>query len=137
MYTLVDFITHIKGVEYILSILAIGGFLLFWEVLKPAPFRTVADTGRQDLEYIRQTGYRDFIKSMGKLASAPFIGLAYLVMLPIGFAALLIIEGINLMLKAFSVILGRSMSFDWRPMEAYFTGKKGKKGSGEETKKRF
>ena len=131
MYTLVDFITHIKGVEYILSILAIGGFLLFWEALKPAPFRAVVNNGRQDLEYIRQTGYRDFMKSMGKLAAAPFIGLAYLAMLPVGFAAALMIGGSNLLLKGLSGLLGRNLSFDWRPMEAYFSGKKRKKGTPE------
>ncbi len=134
MYTLVDFITRIKGVEYILSILAIGGFLLFWEVLKPAPFRVVVNTGRNDLEHIRQTGYRDLLKSVGKLAAAPFIGLAYLVMLPLGFTAALVIGGTNLMLKGLSGIFGRNLSFDWRPMEAYFSGKKRKKGTGEEAK---
>ncbi len=135
MYTLVDFITHIKGVEYILSILAIGGFLLFWEVLKPAPFRTVVNAGRQDLDFLQQTGYRDLMKGVGKLAAAPFIGLAYLVMLPVGFAVALIIGGANLMLKGLSGILGKNMSFDWRPMEAYFSGKnKKRKGSDEETK---
>lgn len=133
MFTLVDFITRIKGVEYILSIIAIGGFLLFWEVLKPAPFRTVVDTGKQDLEYIQQTGYGDVIKSIGKLASVPFIGLAYLVMLPVGFAAALIIGGTNLILNGLSGILGKNMSFDWRPMEAYFSGKK-KKGTDEGVK---
>jgi hypothetical protein len=34
MYTLVDFVTHVKGIEYIMSLLAIAGFLLFWS-LKP------------------------------------------------------------------------------------------------------
>lgn len=133
MYTLVDFITHIKGVEYILSIIAIGGFLLFWEVLKPAPFRTVVNTGKQDLEYIQQTGYGDVMKSIGKLVAVPFIGLAYLVMLPVGFAAALIIGGTNLILNSFSGILGKNMFFDWRPMEAYFSGKK-KKGTDEGAK---
>jgi hypothetical protein len=124
MYTLVDFITHIKGVEYIMSILAIGGFLLFWEVLKPAPFRTVINTGKQDIEYIQQTGFGEVMKSIGKLAVVPFIGLTYLVMLPVGFAAALIIGGTNLMLNSLSGILGNNLSFDWRPMEAYFSGKK-------------
>jgi hypothetical protein len=130
MYTLVDFITHVKGIEYIMSLLAIGGFLLFWEVLKPAPFRTVVNTGKQDIEYIKQTGYRDVIKSIGKIAAAPFIGLAYLAMLPVGLAAALIIGGTNLMLNGLSGILGKNMAFDWRPMEAYFSGKK-KKGTDE------
>ena len=126
MYTLVDFITHIKGVEYILSIIAIAGFLLFWEALKPRPFRTVVNTGKQDLEYIQQTGYGDVMKSIGKLAAAPFIALAYLGMLPVGFAAALIIGGTNLILNGLSGILGKNMSFDWRPMESYFSGKKKK-----------
>lgn len=130
MYTLVDFITHIKGVEYVMSIIAIGVFLLFWEVLKPAPFRTVVNTGKQDLEYIQETGYGDVMKSIGKLAAVPFIGLAYLVMLPVGFAVALIIGGTNLMLNGLSGILGKNMSFDWRPMETYFSGKK-KKGAGK------
>ena len=126
MYTLVDFITHVKGIEYIMSLLAIAGFLLFWEALKPTPFRTVVNTGKQDLEYIQQTGYGDVMKSIGKLAAAPFIGLAYLAMLPVGFAVALIIGGTNLILNGLSSILGENMSFDWRPMEAYFSGKKKK-----------
>lgn len=124
MYTLVDFITHIKGVEYILSLLAIGGFLLFWELLKPAPFRTVVAVGRQDLEHLQRSGFQDIMKTIGRIATAPFIGLAYLAMLPVGFAAALGIGGINLALKGLGNVLGTSRSFDWRPMEAYFAGKK-------------
>jgi hypothetical protein len=123
MYTLVDFITHIKGVEYILSLLAIGGFLLFWEILKPAPFKTLVNTGRQDLEYIQHTGYGDVVRNIGKIAAAPFIGLAYLAAVPIGFAGALLIGGTNVALKGLGGILGRNMTFDWRPMEAYLTGK--------------
>jgi hypothetical protein len=127
MYTLVDFITHIKGIEYILSILAISGFLLFWEALKPRPFRTVIASGKEDLEYIHRIGYGEAMRSIGKLAAAPFIGLTYIVLLPLGFAAAIVIGGTNLMLKGVSSIIGKNMSFDWRPMEAYFTGKKIKK----------
>jgi hypothetical protein len=131
MYTLVDFITHVKGVEYILSILFIAGFLVLWEVLKPAPFRTVVATGKEDMEHIRQTGYGNVLRTAGKLIAAPFIGLAYLAMLPIGFAAALALG----MLKGAAGILsllGKSVSFDWRPMEAYFTGKKRQKGTESE-----
>jgi len=127
MYTLVDFITHVKGIEYIMSLLAIGGFLLFWEALKPKPFKTVVETGKDDLGYIEQAGgARHIMKSVGKIAAAPFIGAAYVVMLPVGFAAALIIGGTNLILNGLSSILGKNMSFDWRPMEAYFSGKKKK-----------
>ncbi len=133
MYTMVDFVTHVKGVEYILAILFIGGFLVLWEVLKPAPFKTVIAVGSEDLEHIRQTGYGNVLKTAGKLAAAPFIGLAYLAMLPIGFAvalALGILQGVGSILNR----LGMSVSFDWRPMEAYFTGKKRQSGPDKEKK---
>ena len=125
MYTLVDFITHVKGIEYIMSILAIGGFLLFWEALKPAPFRTVVETGKDDLNYIKQAGgARHILKSVGKIAAAPFIGLAYIVMLPIGFFAALAIGVVNLAMKGAAIITGGNTAFEWRPVEAYLAGRK-------------
>ncbi len=124
MYTLVDFITHIKGIEYILSILAIAGFLLLWEILKPAPFRTMVSAGRQDLQYIQRSGFANLLKTAGKLATAPFVGLVYLAMLPVGFSAALVIGGTNATVKAVSGIIGKNWSLDWRPMEACFSGKK-------------
>jgi hypothetical protein len=77
---------------------------------KPTSFRTVVNTGKQDLEYIQQTGYGDFIRSIGKLAAVPLIGLAYLAMLPVGFAAALITGGTNLILNGLSGILAKNMS---------------------------
>ena len=128
MYTLVDFITHVKGIEYILSLAAIAGFLLFWEALKPAPFRTVVETGKDDLHYIeRAGGPRHLLRSIGKVAAAPFIGLAYVVMLPVGFFAALAIGAVNLAIKGAAGIAGKSMTFEWRPVEAYLAGRK-KKG---------
>lgn len=127
MFTLVDFITHVKGVEYILSITAIAGFLLFWEVLKPRPFKTVVETGKDDLGYIEQTGgFKGIMKSAGKIAAAPFIGLAYIVMLPVGFFAVLGIGAVNLVMKGVASFAGKSATFEWRPMEAYLAGKKKK-----------
>lgn len=127
MYTLVDFITHVKGIEYILSISAIAGFLIFWEVLKPRPFRTVVETGKDDLSYIEQTGgFRNVLKAAGKIVAAPFIGLAYVVMLPVGFFAALAVGAVNLALKGAASLVGKSATFEWRPVEAYLAGKKRK-----------
>ncbi len=135
MYTLVDFITHVKGIEYIMSLLAIAGFLLFWEILKPRPFKTVVATGKDDLGYIEQSGgFSHLMKFAGKIAAAPFIGLAYIVMLPIGFFVALAAAIVNLAAKATASVAGKSVTFEWRPMEAYLAGKKkkadakGKKG---------
>jgi hypothetical protein len=136
MYTLVDFITHVKGIEYIMSVSAIAGFLIFWEVLKPRPFKTVVETGKDDLSYIEQTGgFRNVMKSVGKIAAAPFIGLAYIVMLPVGFFAALIIGAVNLAMKGAASIVGKSATFEWRPVEAYLAGKKRKQKTSATAKK--
>jgi hypothetical protein len=135
-YTLVDFITHVKGIEYIMSVLAIGGFLIFWEVLKPTPFRTVVAAGKDDLNYIEQAGgSRHILKTAGKIAAAPFIGAAYIVMLPIGFFAALAIGVVNLAMKGAASIAGKSMTFEWRPVEAYLAGRKNKERTSAKAEK--
>ncbi len=136
MYTLVDFITHVKGVEYILSLLFIAGFLVMWEVLKPRPFSTVVNTGKEDLAHLKNTGYREALKNVSKIAAAPFIGLAYVVLLPIGFFAVLLSEAVVMAIKGGASLLGKNVSFEWRPMEAYLAGKKRKKsGTASDDKK--
>jgi len=135
MYTLFDFMTHVKGIEYIISVLSIGAFMVFWEVLKPKPFATVVSAGKEDLAHLKESG--DTKKFVRQLIAAPFIGLAYIVIVPVGFFVVLLSEGVNLAVKGVSTLLGKDVSFDWRPMEAYFTGKKLKQneaGSGKGAK---
>jgi hypothetical protein len=127
MYTLYDYITHIKGVEYIISVMFIAGYILFAEVLKPRPFATVVNSGREDMEFIRRTGYRNVLKTVGKIAAAPFIGIAYVVALPFAFFGAIGSAAAGAALNAF----GKTAVFGWRPTEAYLTGKKKK----EESKK--
>jgi hypothetical protein len=66
------------------------------------------------------------MKSVGRIAAAPFIGLAYIVMLPVGFFAALGIGAVNLAMKGIASVAGKSATFEWRPMEAYLAGKKKK-----------
>jgi hypothetical protein len=132
MYTLFDFMTHVKGIEYIISVLSIGVFMVFWEVLKPKPFATAVSAGKEDLAHLKESG--DTIKYVRQIAAAPFIGLAYIVMLPIGFSVVMLSEGVNLAVKGVSTMLGKDVSFDWRPMEAYFTGKKRKQNEANSGK---
>jgi hypothetical protein len=135
MYTMVDFVTHVKGIEYILSISAIAGFLIFWEILKPRPFRTVVNTGKDDLAYIEASGgLKSVAKSVGRIAAAPFIGLAYIVMLPVGFFIALAAAVVNLAAKGVASVAGKSVTFEWRPVEAYLAGRK-KKAEKAEAKK--
>lgn len=117
MNSMFDFITHVKGVEYILSLTFIAGFILYTEVLKPKPFKRVMETGREDLEYVRQSGMKNTLKMVGKIAMAPFIGLFYIILLPVGMVGALsyaVVAG----------IAGKGESFSWRPAEAYLSGKK-------------
>lgn len=83
MHTLFDFVTHIKAVEYILSIMFIAGFILYWEILKIRPFRTLANTTSKDIVYIKESGKQHIIE---KIATALFLTLTYVVSLPFVFA---------------------------------------------------
>jgi len=125
MYTLYDYITHIKGVEYIISVMFIAGYILFAEVLKPRPFATVVSAGKEDLEFIRAAGRKNMLKTVGKIAAAPFIGIAYVVALPFAFLGAMGSAAAGTALNAF----GKTAVFGWRPTEAYLTGKKKKEGS--------
>jgi uncharacterized membrane protein len=127
MNTLFDFITHVKVVEYLISIAAIAGFLLLWEILKPKPFKTIVETSKDDLGHIKQSGgIRAIMKTAGKIVAAPFIGLAYIVMLPVGFFTVLSVSAFNLAMNGIMGAVGSTMTFDWNPIEAYLTGRKKK-----------
>jgi cytochrome c oxidase assembly factor CtaG len=131
MNSLFDFMTHVKGIEYILAILLIAGYILYWEVLKPKPFRALVETGKEDLDHIKKTGYRETLRTIGRVAAAPFIGIFYVVSLPFVFAYAV---GSAALSGIFS-LFGKSVSFGWRPTEAYLAGKKGGKKEESETKK--
>lgn len=130
MQTYVDFITHVKGVEYILSVLTIAGFIVFLEVLKPRPFRTILETTKDDLAYMKETGYATTLRTVKRMFAAPFIGLAYVIALPFVFTYALATELLRMAADGLERMLGlagKTVFFGWRPMEAYFGGKKGKK----------
>lgn len=130
MYTMYDYITHIKGVEYIISLMFIAGYLLFAEVLKPKPFATVVRGGKEDMEFVKRTGYRNVLKTVGKIAAAPFIGIAYVVALPFAFFGAIGSAAAGAALDA----VGKTAVFGWRPTEAYLTGKKKKEEKKKEDK---
>jgi len=117
MNSMFDFITHAKGIEYILSLTFIAGYVLFWEVLKPKPFKKVKETGQEDLAYVKQNGMKNNLKLAGKIAAAPFVGLLYVILLPVGLVS-------ALSYALVSGVAGKNTSFSWRPAEAYLSGKK-------------
>lgn len=83
MHTLFDFMTHMKGVTYLIAVSAIGLFILLWEMLKPKPFKSMIDTAKGDATQIRQSGgLAVVLKTAGHVAAVPFLGVAYIVALP-------------------------------------------------------
>jgi hypothetical protein len=143
MYTLYDFITQVKGIEYLIAVSAVGLFILFWEILKPTPFKSMIDTAKGDLTQIGQSGgFTVVLRTAGHVAAAPFIGLAYVVALPFLFVYALghvVLEGTaraigagadwvagTLVASAHALarIVYVSPAFSWRPQEAYLLGRK-------------
>lgn len=136
MHTLIDFMTHVKGIEYLISVSAITGFILFVEVLKPKPFKTLAKATEEDMEYLRQTGRESTMTSLKRLAVAPFIGLAYVIALPFLFTFALCGELVGMATDGLERVFGRSLTFGWRPMEAYLGGRKERKAAKEKDKEK-
>ena len=130
MHTLIDFMTHVKGVEYVISVLAITGYVLYAEILKPKPFKSLKQSASEDMQHMRSEGARSVLRTAGRLAAAPFIGLAYVIALPFVFAYTLGAELTGMAAQAFGKAVGmagRTASFGWRPVEAYLGGRKDKK----------
>jgi hypothetical protein len=137
MHTLVDFLTRVKGVEYILSVLTITGFVLFIEVLKPAPFRSLRNLIGEDVAFLRAEGFRSVMKTVGRAVAVPFIGLFYVISLPFLFVYTLAVELGGMAAEGMATALdavGASAGFGWRPSEAYLAGRKGKKAKKAEKK---
>lgn len=137
MHTLVDFLTRVKGVEYILSVLTITGFVLFLEVLKPAPFQSLRKLIGEDVAFLREEGFRTVMKTVGRAVAAPFIGLLYVIALPFLFVYYLAVELRGMAAERMATALdavGASAVFGWRPSEAYLAGRKARKAEKKDEK---
>lgn len=137
MHTLVDFLTRVKGVEYILSVLTITGFVLFLEVLKPAPFKSLRKLIGEDVAFLRAEGFRSVMKTVGRAVAAPLIGLLYVVALPFLFVYTLAVELRGMAAEGMATALdavGASAVFGWRPSEAYLAGRKARKARKKDGK---
>ncbi|HTG01349.1 MAG TPA: hypothetical protein VK654_12290 [Nitrospirota bacterium] len=117
MHTMFDFTTHVKGVEYLLSLALIAGYLIVWEALKPSPFRAIKETSRDDLAHLKLAGMPGTMKQIGRIVSAPFVGVFYIFMLPFTLVG-------AIAYAAYTAMAGKGEAFSWRPAEAYLAGRK-------------
>ena len=151
MYTLFDFVTQVKGAEYLIAVSAVGLFILFWEVLKPRPFKSMIDAAKGDVTQIGQSGgFAGVLRTAGHVAAAPFIGLAYVVALPFVFVYAVghvLLQGTARAISASADWVARTLvqgahavarivhvspAFSWRPQEAYFLGRKRRQRTDKE-----
>jgi len=115
MDTLFDFTTKVKGIEYVIAISAIFSFILFLEILKNKPFKSIMDAGSDELRYVKEHGL-----SLARLLTALFRGIIYVISLPFAF-----FSGIGtVLINSLSKAAEGSSVLSWRPMEAYFSGRK-------------
>ncbi len=80
--------------------------------------------GQEDTRYYR-------IPTMAVLLLGPVVGLLYVLTLPfiaIGMVVTVLLGKINIALVN---LVGRTVSFGWRPVEAYLSGRKRKRKSGK------
>ncbi len=124
MNTLFDFVTYVKGIEYVIALGSIAGYIIFWEILKPRPFSTLLEAGKDDMASIRKAGHEGNKRTLLNILSAPLVGAFYLAMVPIAFA------------YAASVrVFGEHANFGWRPVEAYLAGRQSRRNRKSGRKK--
>jgi hypothetical protein len=125
MHTLFDFVTRVNGVQYLLAFLFIFGVIIFFEIMKPRPFKGLAASVSEDAQFIKAQGKEGNVQLLKNMAMAPVYLVVYLAAVPV------------LFLKGMAEPVGALTSAGWSPVRAYFTGaRKAKKAKGNDSGKR-
>ena len=128
MNTLFDFISKVNGVQYIIALLSIPGFIIFSEILKARPFAGLRETVAEDVRFIKEQDKAERRQLVRNLAMAPIYFLTYLASVPV-----LFVQG---MAEPVGRRIGSMTSVGWSPVRAYFTGRRKKKSKGNASDKR-
>lgn len=119
MNTLFDFVSHNKGIEYLLALMFIAGFVVLMEVLKPHPFRAFVSAVKEDWSYLRGAeGASDTMRMAKNAMVLPIVAGMYVAMIPVMFAL-----GLALKLESTVADLVGGGAMSWRPLESYLTGR--------------
>ena len=115
--TLFDYMTGSGGLQYLMALAFIAGFLVLWEVLMSArPFKAILSSVAEDLRFTRGLGGAGLVSIARKCAVGAALFALYLAALPfvvaqaVGASAL---RGVS-----------SGVSFGWSPVRAYFTGRR-------------
>jgi hypothetical protein len=116
MHTLFDFVSNVNAMQYGLALLFVLGFIVFTEILKPRPFKELAESAAEDVRFIKAQGKEKNTQLIKNIVSAPVYLVTYLVAVP-----LLFVQG---MVEPIGRGLGSLTTAEWSPVRAYFTGRK-------------
>jgi len=121
MHTLYDFICQVNGIQYLLAILFIAGFIIFFEIFKPKPFMGLSRMINEDVSFVKEQGKSHNLQVVKNALTGSAYAMLYVVALP-----LLFMHGIAvLMSKLFTSVT----YIGWSPVQAYFTGRRRAKKS--------
>jgi len=99
---------------------------IYWEVGKG---RTVEMAGRGVLTGDASSTFVRIPATLMALA-APVIGLLYVLLMPFAWMAALLVIIVKTVAVGLARMTARSLSFGWRPIEAYLAGRRKKSGPG-------
>ena len=125
MHTLFDFVTRVNGIQYLLALFFVLGVIVFFEIMKPRPFKGLAALAAEDAQFLKTLWKERDFQLLKNLAMAPVYLVIYLAAVPL------------LFLKGMAEPVGAMTSAGWSPVRAYFTGaRKAKKARGNDSGKR-
>lgn len=129
MNTIFDFVSQTKGMEYLLAIIFLAGYVVFMEVLKPRPFQALAEMLREDMGFMTAPEGRAALKrlAMGALM-APLVVAKYFAMLPLMFALGVALKAEESVASTFA---GGTLA--WRPIQSYLLGRGRKEQKARKT----
>jgi hypothetical protein len=116
MNTLFDFISSVNGVEYVLAILFMLGFVLFAELLKPRPFNGLARAVAEDIAFMKAERDGKVLRLTKSVMIAPICALVYIAAVP-----LLFIHGVATLMGK---VIAATTAVGWSPVQVYFANRK-------------
>lgn len=114
MHTLFDYISTVNGIQYLLMLTFIIGFILFLELMKPRPFAGLTRIAADDIGFFRTQSVETRLRSVKRLFVAPVYAMLYIAAIPV-----LFIHGVAVI---FSRVITALTWVSWSPVRAYFRG---------------